>query len=265
MTDPWALYDQMIADIPEDVLVREVIVGAHHCLVDAECGSGVAALDRGGMRVRLGADWAGRPLRELASCVRSWGFEVASAGVAALNAWHNRREAAERLGIVAEGADADPFERLVPVAARRAAESGNGLRPSVVVVGHFPRLGALAAYAEVLVLERTARADDDLPDTACEYVLPGADMVLMTGMTLANKTAPRLLELARDPLCCVVGPSATLSAHVLEAGADLIAGSVVADPELARRVVAAGGSPRVDGALEHVLVAAPRGRAALAG
>lgn len=264
MADPWALYDQMIGEIPEDVLVREVVVGAHHCYVDAECGCGVAALDRGGVRARLDPGWAGRPLRELAACARSWCFEVASVGVAALNAWHNRREAAERLGIVAEGADADPFGRLVPVVARMAAKKDDGSRPRVVVVGHFPRLGALAAHAEVLVLERAARADDDLPDTACEYVLPGADVTLMTGMTLANKTAPRLLELARRPLCCVVGPSATLSARVLDAGADLIAGSLVADRELARSSVAAGGSPRAAGALEHVLVAGPRGREALA-
>ena len=69
-----------------------------------------------------------------------------------------------------------------------AAEKDDGSRPRAVVVGHFPHLAAIAEYADVAVLERAARADMDLPDTACEYLLPDADLVVMTGMTLANKT-----------------------------------------------------------------------------
>ena len=53
MTDAWSLYDRMIAQVPEDALVRRVVMGAHHCLVDAECGTGVAALHRGGARLRM--------------------------------------------------------------------------------------------------------------------------------------------------------------------------------------------------------------------
>ncbi|MDM8270131.1 Rossmann-like domain-containing protein [Thermophilibacter provencensis] len=264
MTDAWSLYDQMIAQIPEDVLVRHVAMGAHHCLVEAECGTGVAALHRGGARLRMGRGWSDRPLRELAACAKSWDFEVASVGVAALNAWHNQRERLDALGLIKDAESTDPFVFLVPVAARVAAEKNDGSRPRTVVVGHFPHLAAIAEHADVAVLERTARADTDLPDTACEYLLPGADLVVMTGMTLANKTMPRLLELARDALTCVVGPSATICAPVLEAGADLVAGSVVADAALAREVVTCGAPLHGSGALEHVLVATPRGRATLA-
>ncbi|WP_158094594.1 DUF364 domain-containing protein [Olsenella sp. An293] len=263
MTDAWSLYDRMISQVPEDALVRRVFMGAHHCLVEAECGAGVAALHRGGVRLRLERGWAGRPLRELAACAKSWDFEVASAGVAALNAWHNQPERLGALGLVADAGSTDPFVFLAPVAARIAAEKNDGSRPRAVVVGHFPHLAAIAEHADVAVLERSARADTDLPDTACEYLLPGADLVVMTGMTLANKTMPRLLALARDALTCVVGPSATICAAVQEAGADLVAGSVVADAALAREVVTCGVPLHGSGALEHVLVATPRGRAAL--
>lgn len=265
MTDPWSLYDRMIAQIPGDVLVRHVVMGAHHCLVEAECGTGVAALHRGGTRLRMERGWAGRPLRALAACARSWDFEVASVGVAALNAWHNQRERLGALGLVTDAESTDPFVFLAPVAARMAAEKNDGSRPRAVVIGHFPHLAALAEHADVAVLERAARVDTDLPDTACEYLLPGADLVIMTGMTLANKTMPRLLELSRDALACVVGPSATICAPVLDAGADLVAGSVVADAELAREVVTCGAPLHGSGALEHVLVAGPCGRGVLAG
>ncbi len=279
MTDAWSLYDRMIAQVPEGALVRSVVMGAHHCLVEAECGTGVAALHRGGARLRMERGWAGRPLRELAEFAKSWDFEVASVGVAALNAWHNQPEQLGALGLVADAPSLDPFVFLAPVAARMAAEKNDGSRPRAVVVGHFPHLAAIAEHADVAVLERSPRADTDLPDTACEYLLPGADLVVMTGMTLANKTMPRLLELARDALTCVVGPSATICAAAQGAGADLVAGSVVADAALAREVVTCGtplhgsgalevvtcGAPlHGSGALEHVLAATPRGRVALA-
>lgn len=274
MADAWSLYDRMIDEVPEDVLVREVVSGSHQCLVDAECGVGVAALHRGGTRLRMRGGWAGRPLRELAALARSWDFEVASVGVAALNAWHNQPGRVAALGRVDDVAGTDPFALLGSVAARMAAARGeeargeavrgNGARPRAVVIGHFPRLGRLGEEAEVAVLERAARSDDDLPDTACEYLLPGCDVAVVTGMALENKTMPRLLELAGAPLCCVVGPTATMCRPLLEAGADLIAGSLVADPELARAVVVCGAPLHGSGALEHVLVAGERGRAAIA-
>lgn len=299
MADAWSLYDRMIDEVPEDVLVREVVSGSHQCLVDAECGVGVAALHRGGTRLRMRGGWAGRPLRELAALARSWDFEVASVGVAALNAWHNQPGRVAALGRVDDVAGTDPFALMGSVAARMAAvrgaaasgvavrgdgtcgdeargdgargdgtrgdeACGNGARPRAVVIGHFPRLGRLGEEAEVAVLERAARSDDDLPDTACEYLLPGCDVAVVTGMALENKTMPRLLELAGAPLCCVVGPTSTMCRPLLEAGADLVAGSLVADPELARAVVGCGAPLHGSGALEHVLVAGERGRAAIA-
>ena len=183
MTEAWSLYDRMIAQVPDDALVRQVVMGAHHCLVEAECGTGVAALHRGGARLRMERDWVGRPLRELTTCAKSWDFEVASVGVAALNAWHNQYERLVALGLVTDAESTDPFVFLAPVAARMAAEKNDGSRPRVVVIGHFPHLAAIAEQADVAVLERAARADADLPDTACEYLLPDADLIVMTGMT----------------------------------------------------------------------------------
>lgn len=279
MADAWSLYDRMIDEVPEDVLVREVVSGSHQCLVDAECGVGVAALHRGGTRLRMRGGWAGRSLRELAALARSWDFEVASVGVAALNAWHNQPGRVEALGRMDDVAGTDPFALMGSVAARMAAvrgaaargdgargeaARGEAFRPCAVVIGHFPRLGRLGEEAEVAVLERAARSDDDLPDTACEYLLPGCDVAVVTGMALENKTMPRLLELAGAPLCCVVGPTSTMCRPLLEAGADLVAGSLVADPELAREVVGCGAPLHGSGALEHVLVAGERGRAAIA-
>ena len=45
----------------------------------------------------------------------------------------------------------------------------------------------------MLKLDRLLQLWDDFLDSACEYILPEQDFVFITGMTLTNKTLPRLL------------------------------------------------------------------------
>ena len=110
----------------------------------------------------------------------------------------------------------------------------------VVVVGHFPHVERIEEYARLTVLERKCSQAGDVPDPACEYVIPGADYLFMTGVTIINKTAPRLLELARNATTVLVGPSVIMSSVLFEQGADALAGSVVADPEKARFAIKNG-------------------------
>ena len=189
MTDAWSLYDRMIAEVPEDVLVRHVVMGAHHCLVEAECGTGVAALHRGGARLRMECGWMGRSLRELAACAKSWDFEVASVGVAALNAWHNQHERLDALGLVTDAESTDPFVFLAPVAARMAAEKGDGSRPRAVVIGHFPHLAALARREGLVALgseDKTGLALDGAVRASAAQVSPLADLYRSDVVALAH-------------------------------------------------------------------------------
>ncbi len=258
--NPWALYDALIGAIPEDVLVTDACMGSHWSYVEAESGMGVASTCRGGVRQRLRRrNLVGHPLREVAGLVRSWDFETASMGVAALNAWYNQPSAP---GVtrgrvsMASGEDdrdvGDPFFALPQELAAFAGEQGR--RARVVCAGRFPRMGGIAAEADLVVLERERRSDDDYPDTACEYLLPEADFALVTGMAAANKTLPRLLQLARSARTLVVGPSATIADAVLDAGASAVAGSVVTDPERVRDRLLVGGSPVKGAALVPCLL-----------
>ncbi len=123
--------------------------------------------------------------------------------------------------------DVDPFEALRPEI--EAAQDAH-----VVVVGHFPHVEDISEYAKLTVLERNCRNDCDTPDPACEYVMCDADYAFITGVTLINKTAPRLLELSKNAKTILVGPSAIPSLVLFENGADIIAGRVVLDPEKAK-------------------------------
>jgi uncharacterized protein (DUF4213/DUF364 family) len=80
----------------------------------------------------------------------------------------------------------------------------------VGVIGHFPRLESLAwVAAEMFIFERIPQPGD-YPDSAAEYLIPTCDVLIITGTSVINKTAPRLLELAQGLEIYLVGPSVPL-------------------------------------------------------
>lgn len=256
---PWSLYDQLIEGVPDEVLVRDLCLGTHWSYVEAECGMGVAFTTTRGAKRSDKTDWRGRPLRELAERAKSWCFEEATLGIAALNAWYARPELLAPFGAefdepveLPDGTirRMDAFEMMRPQVEVAGAQS------QVVVIGHFPHVECIEEYARLTVLERNCTNALDMPDPACEYVLPTADFAFMTGVTLINKTAPRLLALAAEGGAHVtmVGPSAVMAPLMLERGVDLLAGSVVADPEKAAFAVKNGAGQLFGEALQMTAI-----------
>lgn len=257
---PWKLYDLLIGGVPEDIAVRDYCLGTHWSYVEADCGTGVSFTCKGGAKRTCTQDLRGASLRAMAELAKSWCFEEATLGVAALNAYYARKELLDPLGAAydepVELPDGtvrkmDAFERFRPRIERSE-------RRNVTVVGHFPHVDRIASYANLTVLERNCTQELDTPDPACEYVLPDADFAFVTGVTLINKTAPRLLELARTATTVLVGPSVVMAPCLFEQGADALAGSVVADPEKARFAVKNGAGRFFGEALQMALV--ERGR-----
>ena len=243
----WKLYNHLIGQIPEGIKVRDYCLGLHWSYVEADCGMGVAFTTRGGGKRRFKMDLRGMELRHVAELSKSWCFEEATIGVAALNAWYSRRELLDPLGC----AYADPSEHRSEgeregggptdaFNAYRPAIEAHGGKARVVVVGHFPHVADIAEYAQLTVLERNCRDGLDTPDPACEFVMPQADFAFITGVTLINKTAPRLLNLAEKACTVMVGPSVIMTPFLLKWGVHELAGSIVNDPEKAKFAVSNG-------------------------
>lgn len=74
----------------------------------------------------------------------------------------------------------------------------------------------------------------------CEYVLPTTDYAFITGVTIINKTAPRLLELTEKAHTVMIGPSVVMAPYLFKWGVEMMACSVVADPEKTRFAVKNG-------------------------
>jgi len=227
------IYHELVEPIEPGNPVTSCVAGLVWTLVETGGEAGLALTLRDGVyESRLPGIIHGAETRWLAEHITSWNMFDASLALGAINAWFNRRE---RL----EGLLGRPLvsERGVTLFERLAERFAGG---SVAVVGHFPHLEPLSDHCNLTILERRP-SGGDLPDQACEYLLPRQDCVCITGSTVGNKTLPRLLELSRDAYVVLVGPSVPLTTLWFDYGVDLLAGTVVLDSAVALGAVQQGG------------------------
>lgn len=221
-------YDILLDGVGEELRVRRVVRGVAWTAAQLEDGRvGVAMRTAGDSAPRLFDTLEGLTARRAAEAALSWNLEEASEGMAVINAWYNTAERAARLGGEA------PSGALDGIAI-------DGLH--IGFVGHLPGHSGiteeqLSRAADWFILEREPKPGD-LPDSACEFLLPGCDLVVITGSAAVNKTMPRLLELAKDARVVLTGPTVTLCPALLELGIDRLCGLAVSDGEgLLRSIV----------------------------
>ena len=225
----WGIYDELIAAVPSDLIVEEFIFGLHWTLIRSRA-IGMAHTPFSGGWGRgapgsspasgIGDRIAGMPVRKLAEYIKSWDSYESSLGLAAINSALNTPEQLETLGgqPISEQKQTSAFEYY--------ADTLRGKK--VAVIGRFPDLDELNKICRLSVLERSP-GPDDLPDFACEYVLPEQDYVFVTATALLNKTLPRLLELSCKSFTFLVGPSTPFSPTLFNHGIDSLAGTIVVD------------------------------------
>jgi uncharacterized protein len=227
------IYQRLVEPIEPGNPVTSCVAGLVWSLVETGGEAGLAlTLQEGVFDSRLPGTIHGAETRWLAEHITSWNMFDASLALGAVNAWFNRKDRVEELlGRPVVG------ERGIALFERLAERFAGG---SVGVVGHFPHLEPLSDLCTLTILERHP-SGGDLPDQACEYLLPRQDCVCITGSTVSNKTLPRLLELSRDAFVVLIGPSVPLTTMWFDYGVDLIAGTVVLDPAVALGAVQQGG------------------------
>lgn len=253
---PWKFYNHLIAEIPDGIAVTDYCLGTNWSYLEAECGTGVSYTCKGGAKRTCTSDLRGLPLKTVAELSKSWCFEEASIGVAALNAYYSQKERLDPLGTTYD----EPIE--LPDGSIRKMDAFELYRPrmnnaKVTVVGHFPHVDRIAEYAQLTVLERNCTQELDTPDPACEYVLPSQDFAFITGVTIINKTAPRLLDLTENGTTVFVGPSVVMAPFLFDWGVEALAGSVVGDPEKVQFAVRNGAGKLFGQALQMALITRP--------
>ena len=252
----WELYDELIEGIPDDIVVEDMVLGGELTYVEANGGIGIAGyryyIQRAPM---MPENRIGKPLKEVAGCVKSWSFWEASIGNAAINAWYNRPDTARRAGI--EVAEKKRVEERLKDPFIKSQNLVKGKK--VCVVGHFPFLEKLIAPVSDLSIIEWDPEEGDYPYSACEYLLPEADYIFLTCSALGDKSMPRLLELSENAeSVTIVGPGTPLSSVFFDYGVSDLSGFVVTDAALAKRIVRGAENQRIFGAGMKVEYLRPR-------
>lgn len=219
MEDFFELYDCLIRGVQSDAAVRDTQSDRFWTAVDTGTSLGIAMTTPSDTAPRmLPGDFAGIPLRELAQASKSWNLTEAGFGMAAVNACYNTPARLESLRAF------EPFDRY--------CTQGLDLRGKHIgVVGHLNMPESVRQQAaSVRILERNPRPGD-YPDSACDWLLPQCDLVIITASTLVNKTLPHLLELCKHAYTILAGPSCPMCPELLELGLDRLAGLVITDRE----------------------------------
>ena len=246
--------DLLLHDIPkmEDIRIGRVCLGLGYTGVELEggqmgvCHSLLSEMTPGCCEiVEQAGTLAGRPAPALLSLADSWDLGERIVGIATMNALsqivfetHPDRYAHEERNLI----------DVLKV----------GHKDSVVLVGLIkPFIPILKSKAKQLyVLERGFRREKGiLPDTACEEVIPEADVVVITGSSLANGTIDRLLELAENArTVTLVGPTVSCVPDPLfKRGVSFVGGIRVFDPDKAMQIIGeGGGTPQLKQAAKFV-------------
>jgi uncharacterized protein len=104
----------------------------------------------------------------------------------------------------------------------------HGVGKTVALVGNFPFISRLESrVGKLMVIEHNPQ-EGQFPAEAAPDIIPQADVVAITGMTLINHTLENLLALCRpESVVLILGPSTPLSPLLFERGVNLLSGAIV--------------------------------------
>lgn len=229
--------ERLLGEPTEDGLLSDLRVGTHWTLAVLKTPSGERAglastqmahgCEHGTPVVRDAGLLLGRDGRELVQWTLSASPTERSIGFAVLNALLPVDEA-----------------RCVPLNAEAVIlERGQGKH--VAIVGHFPfvpKVRDVAARCSVLELNPQS---GDLPAADAPVVIPEADVVAITGMTLVNGTFESLAALCRpDAYVLLLGATTPLAPLLFDYGVDAISGTVIDNLGFAATSVSQGANFR---------------------
>lgn len=238
----WKLYDDLIDNIEEGIKITDYYVGSSWTMVRTEDNIGIALTVRSSTRPRINQkSLIGMDLKDAAELVKSWNFKEASIGNAAINAYYNTYEKIDAL----QGfADIDFSKKDLESRKKKDVfieyrEQIKGKK--VTIIGRFPKMEKqFASVCDMSVLERNP-SKGDYPDSACEFILPEQDYVFITGMTIINKTLPRLLQIIRkDTKAVLIGPSVPMTDILFRHNIDGLSGFCVTDQEKSLEILKTG-------------------------
>jgi len=239
MTHPKYVYELLLDHCSSDAVVDNLMIGLVWTLCQSRNKTTTGLAMSPGVATRTlkwSGNLTGKPITDLAAWILEWDPYQSTVAMAAINSCINSRPLPDSLLLEPddEHANLAVFEYFLPQL----------LGKNVVVIGHYPGIERYQSLMQLSVLEKQPIAAD-LPDSACEFLLPQADWVFLTASSIANKTFPRLVELAASAKTVLMGPSVPWLPQLHEFGIDYLAGVEVVDAEALYHTAAQGGGVKI--------------------
>ncbi len=120
-----------------------------------------------------------------------------------------------------------------------------GARKNIALIGHFPFVSRLAPRVKKLWVLEINPGKGDLPASAAPAIIPQADILAITAMTLMNATFDELMALRnKETLTMLIGPSTPLSPILFDHGISILSGAAVQNIDNAVQSVMQGANFR---------------------
>ena len=225
-----AIYELLLDYANIQVEVEQVLVGVNWTLCHAGDYGIAATTAVQGWGRGFDSPLAGRTLAELSLWLRKWDRQQASIGLAAVNAAVNgEADMVYHEGALFRGRFAlnNALEWFVPRLRGR----------KVAVIGMNNPFTNLGVQVEVTHLP----SRDGALHPATETVLDRVDWLFIDGQAVADKTLPRLLELAPEARRVLYGPQIPWLEEWREFGIDYLLGVQIEQPDLLYDTIAEGG------------------------
>lgn len=232
---PNKIEDILTQSIPRGHIVDKVIIGFNWSFVRSGDLCGVARSPsrgtEGARTIRPEAGFKGIDLADLAAHLQSEDELARSVGLAAVNAYWNRK-------------DAD-YNELVPMGGFAGLE-GDG--EELIIIGGFR--GVTRRMPKARIVEREPKDINDIPETEAAPYIAKAKVLAITAQTLMNNSLNSILENAQNvPRRILIGPSAPLCPLILGHGITEVSAAVIQDAHAAEEFITESGTMIM---LEHI-------------
>lgn len=237
MDNPSRIYELLLDYCSTRAVADRLMIGLVWTLCQSGKDTGLCMSPQIATRtISWSGELAGKPLIDLAAGLNSWEPYQTTIAMTAINCCINARVLPDSVALdnTHDNANLAVFDYFLPRLTGK----------KVVVVGRYPGMERLQNQIDLKVIEMRP-GNGDYPAAACDYFLPEADWVFITASSIANKTFPRLAELAANATTVLMGPSTPWLPQMHEFGVDYLAGVEIMDADLLYRTVAEGGGKRI--------------------
>ena len=221
------ILNDILQTVKDDYSIRKVLVGVHWATVMSRfCGLASTLCEpppHHDNQVRDVGQLHQKSARELAQYVFSNRLLEASLGMAAINSL-----------IEIDESISEPLNAFDIIAEK-------GKDKTIGVIGHFPFIPKLKKIARKIWVFEKRLQEGDLPEDEIKRLLPGCDVVAISGTTLINHTFESVLKSCRkDAFKVMLGASTPMLPLLFDYGIDVLSGCRVIDADLVFSCVSQG-------------------------